>query len=289
MIGSGLVPTLFTLARFVNSVGAGACYLKGIVGRALQNPLDRENVKKKTFISKALYSIRDLRSGTLFRALRRHCRGSVLDVGGWDFYVTALRKHLPFRQWTVLEVSDARPTNTRDRRVRFVVGDGCHMGFRSGAFDTVLSIQVLEHAFEPLLMINEMCRVVKDSGMLILLVPQTSTLHMAPHHYYNFTRFFLEEAMRRSHMRIIELTPLGGTWSSMASRLFYFFLQAIRFPGMSIGECKRSIFFYLLFPFMVVFVGFALPFCLLFALGDLAEEPNNHLVVACREPEGRGA
>jgi len=134
-------------------------------------------------------------------------------------------------------------------------------------------------------MIREMCRVLKDSGILIVLVPQTSTIHMAPHHYYNFTRFFLEEAMRRSHMKIIELTPLGGAWSSMASHLVYFFFQAVRFPGMSIGECKRNILFYLLFPLMVVFVGVALPFYLLFALGDLTEEPNNHLLVACKEPE----
>jgi len=208
----------------------------------------------------------------------------VLDVGGWDFYVTALRKRVPFEKWTVLDVSDTRPADAPGHKIRFVMGDGCHMGFRNGTFDTVLGIQVLEHVFEPLLMIDEICRVLKDKGILILLVPQTSNLHMAPHHYYNFTRFFLEEALRRRHMKIIELTPLGGTWSSTASHLFYFFLQAVRYPGMSVGECRRSIVFYLLFPFMVVFVLVALPMCLLLALGDLEEEPNNHLVVACKEP-----
>lgn len=245
-------------------------------------------MKRKTFIIRALYWIRDLRSGALFRALRQHCRGSVLDVGGWDFYLTALKKRLPFRTWTVLEVSHARLPDTPERRIRFVVGDGCRMGFRDGSFDTVLSIQVIEHSFEPLLMIGEMCRVLRNKGLLILLVPQTSTVHMAPHHYYNFTRFFLEEAMRKNHMRIIEMTPLGGAWSSMASHLVYFFFQSVRFPGMSTEECKRNVAFYLLFPFMVLFVGVALPLCLLFALGDLTEEPNNHLVVASKEPGARG-
>jgi hypothetical protein len=106
---------------------------------------------------------------------------------------------------------------------------------------------------------------------------------MAPQHYYNFTRFFLEEAMRQNDMKIIELTPLGGIWSSMASHLFYFFFQSFRFPGMSPEACKRNPGFYLLFPLMVLFIGVALPLCLLFALGDLTEEPNNHLVVACKE------
>jgi len=247
----------------------------------------RTTVKKKTFILRALYWIRDLRSAALFRALRQHCRGSVLDVGGWDFYLTALNKGVPFQRWTVLEMSHAKAAGSPERGIRFVVGDGCRTGFRDGSFDTVLSIQVLEHSFEPLLMISEMCRVLRDEGFLILLVPQTSTLHMAPHHYYNFTRFFLEEAMRQNDMRIIELTPLGGVWSSMASHLVYFFFQSIRFHGMSTKECRRNIAFYLLFPFMVVFIGITLPLCLIFALGDLAEEPNNHLVVACKERVSR--
>jgi len=245
-------------------------------------------VKRKTFIIRALYWIRDLRSGALFRALRQHCRGSVLDVGGWDFYLTALKKRLPFHTWTVLEVSPTGPADPLDGRIRFVVGDGCRMGFRDGSFDTVLSIQVLEHSFEPLLMIGEMCRVLHDKGLLILLVPQTSTVHMAPHHYYNFTRFFIEEAMRRNHMRIIELAPLGGAWSSMASHLVYLIFQGLRFPGMSTEACKRNVAFYLLSPFMLLFIGVALPLCLLLALGDLTEEPNNHLVVACKERGERG-
>jgi hypothetical protein len=37
---------------------------------------------------------------------------------------------------------------------------------------------------------------------------------------------------------------------------------------------------------MAVFAAAAIPVCLLFSLGDLSEEPNNHLVVA-RKPESR--
>jgi hypothetical protein len=108
-------------------------------------------------------------------------------------------------------------------------------------------------------------------------------MHMAPHHYYNFTRYFFEEAMRRSGLRLVELTPLGGAWSTFASRLFYFFFQSVRYPGMSSGDCARSAAFYLLWPFMAAFAAAAIPLCLLFSLGDLTEEPNNHLIVARKE------
>ena len=81
----------------------------------------------------------------------------------------------------------------------------------------------------------------------------------------------------------MELEPLGGTWSSMASRLIYFFLQSARIKGFSTPECRRNTWFYLLLPLMVLYAVVSIPICLLFGLGDLAEEPNNHLVVV-RKP-----
>ena len=38
--------------------------------------------------------------------------------------------------------------------LRLIVGDGQHLGVRSDTFDTTVSIQVLEHVFEPIRMIG---------------------------------------------------------------------------------------------------------------------------------------
>jgi hypothetical protein len=103
---------------------------------------------------------------------------------------------------------------------------------------------------------------------------------LAPRHYYNFTRFWIHEAMRQSSLEILELKPLGGVWSSMASHLFYFFLQSIRYPGMSTSDIKRNTFFYFLYPLMVLFALISIPICLILSFGDLTEEPNNYLVIA---------
>lgn len=241
-------------------------------------------MQEKSLFAKSLYVIRDFQSRQMFKAVRRYCRGSVLDVGGWDFYKTAIKKNITFQSWTLLEISGEQFSENNDQRIRMILGDGCHMSFSENSFDTVLNIQVLEHVFEPILMVNEMARVLKENGYMILLVPQTNTIHAVPHHYYNFTRFWIEKALVKAGLEIIDLKPLGGVWSSMASHLFYFFPQSVRFPTMTSDKCRRNVFFYLLFPLMILFAILALPICIFLSIGDLTEEPNNHLVVAIKKP-----
>ncbi|MBM4402093.1 MAG: methyltransferase domain-containing protein [Candidatus Cloacimonetes bacterium] len=219
----------------------------------------------------------------MFAALNKYCNGNVLDVGGGDFYKTAKKKNLNFDSWITLEPSTEDKPKIKDARFRFVAGDGCQMPFEGSKFDTVLCIQVLEHVFKPIKMVAEISRVLKPQGHAVFLIPQTATLHLAPYHYHNFTRFWIKEVMQHADLKILQLKPLGGIWSSTASHLFYFFLQSMRFKTMSAKECERNIFFYLLYPIMVLYAVISIPICLLFSLGDLSEEPNNHLVVVQKQ------
>lgn len=236
----------------------------------------------KSPLVRMLYFVRDLRSRALFAALGRYARGSVLDVGGWDFVVSAIKKKIPFERWTVLEVDPGRIVSVEDARVSTVHGDGCALTFADETFDTVVSLQVLEHVFEPLRMVRELARVLKRGGHAILLVPQTSTTHLAPHFYGNFSAFWIERALRESGLEIVEQRRLGGVWSTAASHAFYFFLQAFRVPGMSDTRVRRSALFYLLFPLQATWALLTIFVGLVLSAGDLAEEPNNHLVVARR-------
>jgi len=222
---------------------------------------------------------RNWRARALFQALERYCRGQVLDVGGGDFFLS-VSSRLQFDTWVNLEDAVAERRVVNDSRYRLIHGSGCAMDFSDASFDTVVNVQVLEHVLEPLALVREIGRVLKPGGYAILLVPQTSMLHMAPRHYYNFTRFWVREAISAGGMEIVELRPLGGFWSSRAATLFYFTLQVVRVPGMSTAEDRRGAAFYLLVPFMLLYAAISLPVMMLFSLGDLTEEPNNHLVVA---------
>lgn len=225
------------------------------------------------------FHIRNFRSSEVFALIKKYGRGDVLDVGGWDFILTAQRKKIKYKTWTTLEISDEKRLEIADPAFRFVVGDGCRMQFENDSFDTVVNIQVLEHVFEPIKMVEEIARVLKPGGHGIFLIPQTSTVHFAPEHYYNFTRYWIQKAMQRAGLNIVELKALGGVWTSMASHLLFFFLQSFRFEGMSSPESKRNFFFYLLYPLMVVYALAGIPFCMFLSLGDLSEEPNNYAVV----------
>lgn len=236
----------------------------------------------RSFLDRWLTRARDYQSRALFASLRRYCHGHVLDVGGWDFIETAKGRGVRFDTWTTIEPMAQRSSAIADARFRFVVGDGCRMPFREGAYDTVLNVQVLEHVFEPIDMVLEIARVLKIGGHAVFLIPQSNALHMAPHHYYNFTRYWIREAASRAGLDIVSLTPIGGRWASTASHLIYFFLQAFRAPGRVPPEVRRSAAFYCLLPLMFVYALVSIPVCLVLSLGDLEEEASNHLVVAIR-------
>jgi SAM-dependent methyltransferase len=244
-------------------------------------------MNSKSLLLRLLYRARDFRSRALFAALARHVRGDVLDVGGWDFYLTAKRQGVACTTWTTLESDPTRLPDVQAAEFRAVHGDGCAMTFDDASFDTVLSIQVLEHVFEPLKMVDEMARVLRPGGTAVFLIPQTSTTHLAPWYFGNFSRYWIQKAMARAGLEIVTHEPLGGVWSTMASHQFYFFLQAARVNGMTDPAIRRSPLFPLFLPFQALWALVSLPVCLFLSLADLREEPNNHLVVA-RKPARAG-
>ncbi len=125
--------------------------------------------------SRMEYFLRDLRYRAMFSTLRRYCGGHVLDVGGWDFFLRARAKNVPFTRWTSLEFDPAHAMNLGDNRYAIVQGDGCNMAFEEDSFDTVLNIQVLEHVVEPIRMVEECARVLRADKMR-RPVPQRSTI-----------------------------------------------------------------------------------------------------------------
>ena len=77
-------------------------------------------------------------------------------------------------------------------------------------------------------------------------------------------------------------TLLYTSHAPYSAVMFFFFFHSMRVKGFSDKANKRNILFYLLFPFMVLYALIAIPITLLFSLGDLNEEPNNHLVLATK-------
>ena len=74
-----------------------------------------------------------------------------------------------------------------------VVYGGGTLPFRDGAFDTVLSVQVLEHTPRPAALVAEMARVLAPDGILILTAPFQFRLHEQPHDYFRYSPYGLRQ------------------------------------------------------------------------------------------------
>jgi SAM-dependent methyltransferase len=87
---------------------------------------------------------------------------------------------------------------------------------RDNTYDVIVNTQVLEHVEYPQRVINEFIRVLKPNGRLFLTTPQSWGIHMAPYHFYNFTRYGLESLFKNAGFEIRSISPIGGIFWNLA-------------------------------------------------------------------------
>jgi SAM-dependent methyltransferase len=98
--------------------------------------------------------------------------GSVLDLGCADGYVTAyLRNRAAKIVGVDLNFTDVRAAKGKVGGTHFVVGIAEALPFASASFDAVLMLDVLEHVGNDSHSIDEIVRVMRTDGYLILSTP----------------------------------------------------------------------------------------------------------------------
>ncbi len=70
-----------------------------------------------------------------------------------------------------------------------VVGDAHHLPFREGTFDRVFAFNVFEHLADPMTAAQEIHRVLKPGGAVVIHTAFLQALHEEPHHFYNATEY----------------------------------------------------------------------------------------------------
>jgi SAM-dependent methyltransferase len=85
-------------------------------------------------------------------------------------------------------------------------------------FDAALNVVTLEHVRRPQQVMNEMARVLRPGGRLLLVVPLEWEVHQAPHDYFRYTRHGLEHLLETAGLRAQRLEPVGGFFWLMARR-----------------------------------------------------------------------
>jgi SAM-dependent methyltransferase len=151
------------------------------------------------------------------------------------------------------------------------VGDLAAIPFAENSFDGALNIVVLEHLPRPDLALSEIARCLKPGGRLLLIAPQQWEVHQAPHDYFRFTRYGLQDLCLRAGLSLDSIEPIGGYFSLLARRLIgslNFFQGGLR---------------WLLFPFVALAVT---PFALLLPSLDFLDSKKDFTLayrcIACK-------
>jgi SAM-dependent methyltransferase len=77
-----------------------------------------------------------------------------------------------------------------------IVADAHSLPFDDNTFTAVICMNAFEHYSSPDKVADELYRVLKPGGQIFLHTAFLQPLHESPHHYYNTTRFGLEEWMK---------------------------------------------------------------------------------------------
>jgi SAM-dependent methyltransferase len=121
--------------------------------------------------------------------------------------------------------------------------DGRTLPFDAQAFDTVLSIQVLEHTPQPQALLNEMARVLKKNGLLILCAPFSARLHEEPHDYFRYTPHGLRAMCDEAGLDVTEVWQQGTFWAVMghkANSFLAFRVASAQAAAFSLGKAKHE-------------------------------------------------
>jgi len=123
---------------------------------------------------------------------------------------------------------------------------------KSQTYDAILCTEVIEHVEYPQKVINEIYRILKKEGKLILTCPQEWMMHQKPYNFYYFTYFGLKSLLKNSGFKEFEIKQKGG--------YFWFLADAIKFNSI-LEQYKRYKFLYyplriIEFPFTQIIIPF---------------------------------
>ena len=144
--------------------------------------------------------------------------GEILDVGcGKMPYKKYILENSKVTEYIGLDIDDAL---VYDKKIKpDYTWDGIRMPFENDTFECAIGTEVLEHCPNPEIILKEIYRVLKPSGVFLFTVPFLWNLHEVPHDEYRFTPFSLERHLKNSGFRDVTIKATGGWHASMAQML----------------------------------------------------------------------
>jgi SAM-dependent methyltransferase len=151
----------------------------------------------------------------------------VLDVGAGacryrSFFGHCDYKTQDFAALTVEQYGTGRSYGHID-----YVCDAASIPVPDDSFDVILCTEVLEHVPEPIKVVNELGRILRPGGKLLLTAPLGSGVHQAPWHFYGgYTPFWYDKFLSAAGFTDISVKPNGGFFR-------YYGQESMRFVSMT--------------------------------------------------------
>ena len=179
--------------------------------------IELDTAEKRQYFSPATYADYKVTKPLI----EKYARGKLLDVGCG---------HMPFKQLISRYVERYETFDTQEHTGGVTyIGDIQNMRqISDNLYDSLVCFEVLEHVPDPFKAMQEIQRIVKKDGIVLITVPHLSRLHELPHDYYRYTRYGLKYLLERNGFSVLEMHQRGGLfcflghqWSMIFVGLFW--------------------------------------------------------------------
>jgi SAM-dependent methyltransferase len=140
-------------------------------------------------------------------------KGTVLDIGCGTKPYEAL---CICDKYIGIEIDDGRDNTGKNADFYY---NGHVLPFERNTIDSVISSQVFEHVSTPDEFLQEINRVLKVNGLLLLSVPFVWDEHEQPHDYVRYTSFGIKNILSKHGFEIIKLKKTANDFSAIVQML----------------------------------------------------------------------
>jgi len=150
----------------------------------------------------------------------------VLDVGAGSAPYRNLFNHCEYITQDFAQLNADQIRGKKGYTLIDIISDISSIPIDDESIDVVICTEVLEHLPHPIKAIEEMSRMLKSGGTLIITAPLNSGIHQEPFHFYGgFTPFFYTKFLTENNFTINELSSNKGFYSFFSQELLRFSLR----------------------------------------------------------------
>ncbi len=135
-----------------------------------------------------------------------YIKGVVLDVGGGK--IKRYASLFNYDKYIVLDINSENHPN--------IIASAERIPIEEKSIDSIVCTQVLGDVKEPVVVLKEFYRILKDNGYVLFTESLLNELHDEPNDFWRFTKFGLKEIFEKSEFEIIAIDQRGGFFTSIA-------------------------------------------------------------------------